>query len=693
MLKGIDMGIPEVKNSDYSSQFPIISEENTEAKTVSSVIPSDIVERLSTEASSTRSLDQIDVQPEPLKQEVYQAKIREKKLVFQAMQDKSKKVGTKSLNNQVEITSKNLKSMAILRGMIHQKMARENVDQSVIGNINEALKNESSFKGGAKKLATLLSDNGLDEEAAKKIAKEVIAEIAPSNGKPEKHARELAKHTDKIARLLSKENPTEKELKSINKELIFTLRKAFECPAYQALKECEDNPAIHYLHEINLAMYTEVHLASVYSEGKLAEEIVKDEKGNDRFSVGEEQRMGDALHDIRNEAVKKRKLFSSHSCLAYVRKHFKQFFGAFTSQKFGSIFGKYDPHGDLENNAGALYREELSVNGETATALDVRTPSPTIGDKVSPEFRAALQAIENQRVFELKEKGDRGTQLEVGGRPTCWIYTNYQEMTNTSNGEAGRSKAIMQLNKEFPLSFRGLTLSKDSRYFKDGIGHGGSKMWDKVESEGKPLGKEDVEGFVEELKEKLSDDSHFTLEKRTQSKHHGHGIYYPAEKEEMEEVLSAIAKEAGELLKEIIPEGEVLEGKEAWFAKAAAKEFAYAAIQRHFMSKELAALQEQGVSMNVITTSACKEDIDRGFSDHIKRMWMLRAGKKKLLAKITNMPALMARYRVILEDRMQPLVGVMNLVSREKAKEHLNNLSELNGVASEKAKVLGVEES
>jgi hypothetical protein len=628
-----------------------------------------------------------NVQQHPLQKEVYKTKTQERRLVFNAVRNKSKQVELPSKKDQIADTQKDLKSMATLRGVVHQKMVREKVDPEIMGKVNGALKEETSFKGNASALVKLLKVNGLEEKTAKKIAKEIISEMAPSNWKPETHAKELAAHTDKIVQLLSKKDPTDKQLESINKEIIFTLRKAFQCPAYQALKECEDNPAIHYLHEVNLAMYTDVHLISAYTKGTLAKEIVKDASGNDRvFKEGHQ--MGDAVNDMRKSAVKDRGLFSSHSCLAYVKKHFKQFFGAFTSQKVGSVLGDYDPRGDLENNAGAMYKEKLSVKGKDASVLEIRTPSPTIGNKVTPEIRAALQAMENQRVFELKQKGQTeqtvlskpegvvgGAKLKVGGRPTCWFYTNLQEMTNEWNGEGDRSKAIMKLNQEFPLSFRGITLSKDSKYFKDGIGDGGSKMWEKVDTpDNKSLKREGVDEFVQELTEALSHDSHFTLQNRTESKNHGHGLYFPTEKQEMAPVLKAIAEESGELLKELIPEGGSLSGKDAWYAKAAVKEFAYDAIQRYFINKELVAREAEELPMNVVSSSDCKEHVDRGQAETVKKMWMHSAGDEKLLATIINMPALMGRYRVILEDRIQPLVGVMNLVGRQQAKEHRDAL-------------------
>ncbi len=527
-------------------------------------------------------------------------------------------------------------------------------------------------KISAKKLGKILYDNGLarkkmSENVAKSTCKEYQAGLKDMNNQ----AMKLAITARNLNQLLET-NPKDKDLKDINMQIISHLRGAFNNKAYQSLKECEDNPTIHFLHEINLAMYTETRLLSAYVSPDDGEPLL----GDKLLEGHEDKTLGTAIQDVRDNAVQNRGLFSSHSCLKYIMNHFEQFWGAITSQKIGSHLGDFDPHGSLGNNSGVLYEETLNVNGYVGKGIDVRTPSPTIGKKISPEFRAALQAIQNQRVSE--SSGEEGY-----GRPNCWIYTNYQDITGKWNGENVRSVSIMQMNKDFPLAFKGITLSKDSAYFKDGIDQGeGEKLWESIDHES-IFDTDSILDFVEDMKEKLTDAANFKLEDRTKDK--GTKLYFPAkderEVEEYKATLKEIAEQTGEFLKEVIGTNGY-SGKNAWRIKAAAKEFAYAAIQKYMQAKELAALEKLGIHPVVITTSACKEDIDRGFSDHVKRMFMLGAGDESFLAKIVNLPALMARYRVILNDRIQPLIGVVNYVDRDVAKKHLDLATEKLQVSS-----------
>lgn len=443
-------------------------------------------------------------------------------------------------------------------------------------------------------------------------------------------------------------NPEDK--RSANAEILNHLREAFKSPAYEALKTNEENNTVRFLHDVNLALYTDVDLLDAYDS--LGQELVK---GHENESLHEQ------LSSVRKEAVEKKGLFSSHSSISYVRKHFKQFFGAFQSQKIGFAFGDYDPRGNLENNAGKLYTEHLLVGGKKGEAIDVRTPSPTIGAEVSPEFRAAIQAIDNQRRSE--SKGEKGFD-----RPNAWVYTNYQEMTNKGNGEHQRSLAIMKLNDEFPDAFIGLTLSKDSAYFLEGLGHG-KEMWDDVQ--GQTFSKNEIPNFIESLKSVLNKEAHFTLEGRTENK--GDGLYFPEKNTHM---IDKVAEQTKKYLESITPDG-ISSGKDAWQIKAAGKEFAYAAIQKYVQGEALSKLAEKGMTPKIITTSACKEDIDRGFSDHVKRMFLLEKADDKTLGKMINLPALMARFRVVLEDRIQPLIAVTKLTgNRAEAKNLLNEVTQ-----------------
>lgn len=556
-------------------------------------------------------------------------------------------------------------------------------------NIGEVTKNSL-----AKSLDVLVdqligADSSISKKDAEKIASEVLKEATMPLSNLDQHARELVGTAQEIHKLLTGDIPTN-ELPKANFKVKELLRSAFENKAYQALKECEDNPTIRYLHEVNLSMYTETPLLSAYlpdenGESGLGEQMYQFAVKND--VVLDETKPGTFLEEMRDKAVSEGGLFSSHTCMKYVKEHFTQFFGAVKSMKMGAAFGDYDPAGKLGNNVGALSTETFTVNGKKASVVDVRTPSPTIGNHASPEFKAGLQAIENQRISILSGGEDYG-------RPNMYLYTNNQDITGDGNGENQRSLAIMKLNDEFPMSFRGNTLSKDSDYFLDGLGHG-KEMWNTIEQKNEKFSLSNVGDFVAEMKEVFKDENHFSLENRTKTEHKGAGLYFHTrngeERAGVEAMLDEIAEATGAFLREKLADGKSYTGKDAWQLKSAAKAFAYAAIQGKQRNLELVAQEKQGIKEpKAITTSACKEDIDRGFTDHIIRMWLRGKANVETLIKVINMPALMARYRVILGDRIQPFVALADLFDRDKASALYESATSVDGVSSTGWELYGV---
>jgi len=631
--------------------------------------------------------------PDNLTDSLHQTKNKERRLLFDVLNGKLKKINDTSTTRSIGLQTKNpIKNhQTFLNKIIHHvlnEMAKEGKELSKtdIDSIAENLKIDSEFlnknfnKSNFKDLlAKKIHAAGIKEAKAKKIASSVIAEYRRANRHPDKSMKELEKITGELEQLLENK-PADKDLEKWNFKVIQKLRKAFKSDAYQALKEDEDNPIIRKLHDLNLAMYTETPLLQAYLEkGALGDKISE---------MGKEKPLWDRISSVRTSLHKDHKLFKSHGSLKYIWRHTKQFFGAFVSQKVGSALADYDPHGKLGNNAGALYEEKVHVGQTDGRLLDVRTPSPTIGKEVSPEFRAALQAIENQRVRVMAG----GESL---GRPNVWVYTNYQDMTNKMNGEHDRSMAIMRLNDEFPLSFKGMTLSKDSEFYKDGLGHE-KDMWDNVNREGFEISQNDddydadyhdaIDNFVKGLVTNLKDKAHFTLENRTKQK--GGRLYFPDEVK-FKGYINEVEQLTRELLHKMTENKENLTETETWAIKMAAKEFAYAALQRMYQADILADLAKQGLKPDAITTSACKEDIDRGFSDHVKRMAIYTDASDDQLAGMINMPALMARYRVILADRQEPSLAFL-----EHALEHAKVLlSSIRGLETQEGHLVGVTSS
>ncbi|MBA3603204.1 MAG: hypothetical protein H0W50_06095, partial [Parachlamydiaceae bacterium] len=583
-----------------------------------------------------KPLSEIKVTADSLQQGLKSAKIQERRVVFDTLKNKSVEIKEQRKDNMLQRKDvENLKwtkcikdiegqtSFSELRTLTHdlelnstmqqkifQHVAKhyakihQPIPEDIVGLLSDP-KSEILLKvlKNNDNLITILNDCGIVDLNVQKIISNVLMESKTPTENLKKDAEKLLETKKRLEKLIN--NPIKDEnLLSSNLELKNLLRNAFENKAYQFLKECEDNPTIRFLHEINLAMYTDTPLLSAY----LSEDANNPGLGNQLYANAKQEnnkaemknpvdiltKPGSFIDKMRDYAVKKG-LYSSHSCLGYIINHFTQFFGAFTSTKLGSYLFDYDPAGKLGNNVGALSTETFNVFGKKAKAIDVRTPSPTIGNKVSPEFRAALQAIENQKIASMygkpNEEGIKGY-----GRPNTWIYTNYQEITNLGNGENQRSVAIMKLNDEFPLSFKGITLSKDSDYFLNGLGHG-SKMWSKIDERNETFETADINSFIEEMKENFCHKSHFTLENRTHANNKGAGLYFPvssegdlreAEINDIKMMIESIADITGQLLHKTLGDKGSVQGRDAWKIKTAAKEFVYAAIQGKMRNKELA---------------------------------------------------------------------------------------------------------
>lgn len=514
-----------------------------------------------------------------------------------------------------------------------------------------------------------------------------------------KDARKLNEAARDLNALLRGEH-REEDLRVLNLQMINLLRTAFTNPAYEALKEDESLPIIKFLHDVNLAMYMNVHLFQAYVGGP-GEEKLGDLLGGE---ARDEERLGDRIERRRHEAIGEQNLFSGGEA-SYNFRFWRQAIEAFKSQAVGQVFGAYyDPHSS--NAVGALFTEPLEVEqrGESpdfhmGTAYDVRTPSPTVGNKIAPEFRAALQAIQNNRVTLILEKPGYNIGTTGQARPSAWVYTNYQDVTGSGNGEGKRSKVIADLNDEF-FVFHCIALSKDSSPYKDGLGEKDPET-DSVKSTAEffldvrseiPANTQD---FIADLRGSFEQEIHNQREGRYRGTRppEDAGLYFP-ESVDQKACFDRVMQQAEVVLDDILLRyadkngGARPTGKDAWQIKAAVREFVYTGIQQYVQGEVARDLADQGLAVNMITTSACKEDIDRGFGAHIARMFMKNLGDPELIAKVINMAAIMARGRVILDKRVQPIIAVLNWIDPEVSAQALNDITE--GVTCQRPVALGV---
>ena len=301
----------------------------------------------------------------------------------------------------------------------------------------------------------------------------------------------------------------------------------------------------------------------------------------------------------------------------YLFEHSDKLWGAFTSTQWGKCFGEYDPRGHLENISGALFR---------AGSLQVLCSStPTVGDKVAPEMKAAI--------LQLKQKGRR------------WCYVNLQNIV--SHDEGFRSRALMQLNKEFPETFYGITFTQDSSFFVD-------------ESDAPA-----DEQYAVLMKEELLKTCNFTLENRIGSGDSGY--YFPHGKKRWIEPLTMIVDMA---LKAA-----------SGCKRVAFRELVHLGIIRYYQLATQASL----------STIACKEGIDRGAKVNAEILWALADNAKeyeKYIFSLLFARALLTRSRAILPDRVQQIAALLQHIPHKVAHDYLHDIGMLFGVESIKIEIL-----
>lgn len=437
-----------------------------------------------------------------------------------------------------------------------------------------------------------------------------------------------------------------------NTKVTTELRAVIQSPTYQALKEDPDNEYVKLTHKLACGIWNNVKSLSAY-EG-FAKQVLPDI----------DQMVGKNPHEIMNESHDRTKLehFTDHGIPAkilYAIINPAQALGSLASlggwhrELAGAVpfIGNrvYDSHGELHNNP--------SLQGTTTAAIRIGNAtinaqinncyggSPTINDQIAPEFEALCQAAENNQ---FTSKPDNMT-------PSMISYTNFQDIENR-HGEGERSFAIMAGNKKYPLSFQGMTLSKDSGFYKMG-GKYKNGEWtnvDKVHWGG-------AKQFGDELTEKYLHDKCFQYGERTVGES-ANGMYFPGTKEEWIPIFKAIRKQAKIRFRD---DNMPAVGVEAAKLRGAYQEYVYTMIQQASEIKLAQDIFKRTGNANPLITAirACKENIDRGGAENAKYLYVNLPKKMDIKERMTLVTAalecraLSARDRVILEDRLPSVLA------------------------------------
>ncbi len=472
-------------------------------------------------------------------------------------------------------------------------------------------------------------------------------------------------YIDKLEDLFSKDI---QDYPLANKLILENLRNFLQSPTYDALKEDSDHPLIKMVHKLASGIWNDVNVLFAYEEmGKAITNLAENQ------STPKEE--GKLVNLIKSSIkVQQEQLMTDHGLTAkayYALQHPGQAVASLVSESrkdgYLQLLGTYDPH-MLANNPSKQSETRLSIGSEENPVKgrinNCYGGSPTVGAVISPEFAAMVQAAENNLFAAHPDPTI----------PSFVYYTNLQNIEN-KGGEGERSSSIMEMQRRYPMSFIGITLAKDSQFYKLGsYGHG---EWKNVENQVWT----NAEAFGIELKEKFLQPKCFEYFDRTQAET-GNGIYLPGNAEFWGPVLDAIVKQANTHFTETN-----IKGVKAAELLGAYQEYVYTMIQAYV---EIFSIQNvnnfNGNTQPLITSiRACKENIDRGGAENAKYLYTRLTFKPNgerytneeranLIIGALSSRALSSRNRMILEARLPQILAFFDKFQPEEIQQDIEKL-------------------
>jgi hypothetical protein len=484
---------------------------------------------------------------------------------------------------------------------------------------------------------------GLDwKKLTQKVEKRKIA--------PEKIDKEVRKFEISLKELLAalKNQKASSNQTSANREVIAALRKALSSPVYQALKQDSTEPSIKLLHRLASDIWNKAPSMEAYCG--VGENIMQHAKIESEGEELDGKKLAEQLAASHKELGKHH--YTAHGLLAtidYTLTHPRQMLGALASEGGvarhvpGSVgLDEYDSHGTLSNNPSLQGVTTVNLeDGHTATIHNCYGGSPTIGDhKVAPEFKAVLQAAENNQVSQ--------EELRDTNIPMIVNYNNLQNL-DKKHGEGPRSRTIMLLNQKYPLSFRGTTFSKDSDLYL-------MKTTESVVWKGEPS------KFGEIMQDQL--------ERSFDTKEKGHGFYFYGTLEKWQPIFQEVIANANAHFETLRNDDPTFwESLKPEDLQGAYQEYVYSLLNAVTEMESANALKERGIEDPlVMAITACKENIDRGGMENTKYLYTRLTNTNKedrlpLILGAMHSRALSARDRVILKKRMPQVLDFMKTTS------------------------------
>lgn len=597
-----------------------------------------------------------------LMEEMKNTKEEEEKIVYEALKKVFHRHDKKDVFAGISYT-------VVLNQCIEEKYKRHLLRLAIIAevNFNDArmaiyrLKSLEDFKTYA--LNVLL----LSEDQWCKIQSTVSDETSP--WREQKNRRAERRFNNIYRELAGIFVKSPKNYRQANKNIIDLLRKALQSDLYQMKKEGFSDQRVTCLHALSVAMWTDVKPLSLYQkigasickkiplqEGKPAT-LLQLFKGSQKVAAEEFPHLGTFYSKLKYVFKYPKHLISSLASLGGIP--------AFIAGLFGR--GTYDSHRNLSNHSFLQSVATILVNRQDPVKLyNVYGGSPTQGDStINPEFEAVLQAAETNLLY---------PEFSIAGSPHGIFYANLQDI-DSHNSESSRSKALMLLNSKYPCSFFGISLAKDSSFYRGAA----------AEKKGVTPHWPGAKIFGEQMLDQLMDPSSFTLEGRRCK---GNGFYFPIQtvsKEYYSKEFTRIIENAT-LHFSKHPEAS---GKKALKLRAAYQEYVYQMIEIVVESAFANVLVQQKVKNPIVMSQrACKENVDRGGAENAKNLYINLDENypdfSELFIGLIHSRSLSASRRVVLPSRVKHLKAFMKYVTPSDFKKSsevlLSNLG-LDGIS------------
>lgn len=489
--------------------------------------------------------------------------------------------------------------------------------------------------------------------------KAIFRKTKKSNLSPANQEKEVEAFQASLKELLTilKNQNQEIDCSFTNRKLIVALRKALASPVYRALKMDPAEPSIQFLHRLASNIWNQAPAMDAFRN--LGETILKkttQEQMKNELSGADLVNLLNQSH----EAMKNR-YYTCHGIpgqILYGLSHIRQTMGGFASvggaaRHIPALVGwdNYDSHGTLSNNPSLQGITTLELEAGTAKVHNCYGGSPTIGDhRIAPEFKAVIQAAENNQLAPVN--------LQDENIPMIVNYNNMQNIDH-NNSEGSRTRALMLLNKKYPLSFRGTTFAKDSEFYLK------QTEWDKEKN---------VSHFGEKMLAQL--------ERSFDPKEKGHGFYFNGSLDKWMPIFI-------EVIQNTNAHFESLRGNPLWNElqpadiQGAYQEYVYSLLNALIELKSVQTLIDRGLENPlVMAINACKENVDRGGMDNTKylynRLEEAEENRLPLIIGAMHSRAFSARDRLIFKYRMPPVLNFIKTISpgefREKQAELVEKL-------------------